>query len=249
LSKLTTLCEISEDGGVCVSDDLFLDAGFTAVQRALGDFQAGNPVVVADRKAARLALSIEALTPHRLENLRDISRETLALAISATKARLPRAVAVDAATIRLKPADTYQDIVNLATGPNAQASRPPSFGDRADVAIIELAKLCHLLPAAITLPLSVPDQFPSALRVTTDEIMGFRTASARSLKLISRAKVALRWGGDSEFIVFRDALGATCLPTRCAPMRCRTPASTRSTPTWRLASKAMSAAMTSPRAC
>ncbi len=192
-----------------MSDDLFLDAGFTAVQRALGDFQAGNPVVVADRTAARLALSIEALTPQRLESLRESSRGTLALAISATKARLPRAVALDAATIRLKAADAYQDIVNLTMGPDAKPARPASFGDRTDAAVIELAKLCHLLPAAVTLPLSAADQFPSALRVAADDIMGFRAASARSLKLISRARVALRWGGDSEFIVFRDALGST----------------------------------------
>lgn len=192
-----------------MSDDLFLDAGFTAVQRALGDFQAGNPVVVANRKTARLALSIEALTPRRLEQLREIAPHTLALAISATKARLPRAAAIDAATLRLKAGETHQDIVNLAMGADALPARPAAFGDRADAAIIELAKLCHLLPAAVTLPLSAADQFPSALRVTTDDIMGFRAASARSLTLISRAKVALRLGSDSEFIVFRDAMGAT----------------------------------------
>lgn len=192
-----------------MSDDLFLDAGFTAVQRALSDFQAGNPVVVANGPAARLALSLEALTPQRLESLRSLSPGALALAISATKARLPRAAALDAAAVALTAADTYQDIVNLATAPTVQPSHAPSLGDRIDAAVIELAKLCHLLPAAVTLPLSAADQFPSALRVKTDDIMSFRAASARSLKLISRAKVTLRLGSDSEFIVFRDAMGAT----------------------------------------
>ena len=63
-------------------DKLFGDAGFTSVQRALGDFLAGNPVIVEDGGTARLALSIEALTPDRLDHLRVIAGARLNLALS-----------------------------------------------------------------------------------------------------------------------------------------------------------------------
>lgn len=188
-------------------NDLLLDAGFTSVQRALGDFQAGNPVIVTDGDDARLALSIESLNPQRLDRLREASPGTFALVISATRARLLLAAPVEAATIPLQVTDQCHDIVNLAT--DAETARPASLGDRTDAAVIELAKLCHLLPAAVTLPITALESFPSVLQVAVDEVMGFRAANARSLKLISRAKVALRRGNDSEFVVFRDAMGAS----------------------------------------
>lgn len=193
-----------------MSDDLFLDARFSAVRRALGDFQAGNPIVVTEGLASRLVLSIEALTAPRLAHMQAVSKGRLSLAISAGKALPPRKAAMAAASLRLNAADGYQDIVNLATAPGAGPARQASVGDRIDAAVIELAKLCRLLPAAVTLPLTTADQYPTALRVAVEDVMGFRAASAGSLKLISRAKIALRWGGDSEFIVFRDALGASC---------------------------------------
>lgn len=192
-----------------MSDNLFLDAGFTAVQRALGDFQAGNPIVVTDRGAQRLVLSIEALTAPRLESLRQLSEGHLALAISSSKALMANATA-DAASVKLQDSDGWRDIGSLVTAPDARLAQRATAGDRLDEAVIELAKLCRLLPAAVSLPLNQPDQFPAALRVAADDVMKFRARNAESLKLISRAKVALRWGSESEFVVFRDSLGASC---------------------------------------
>ena len=193
-----------------MSDDLFLDAGFTTVQRALGDFQAGNPIVVTDRDSSRLVLSIEALTAQRLESLRQLSEGRLALAISTSKALMANAAVEDAASVKLHDTDGYLDIETLVTAPDARLSQRAIAGDRLDAAVIELAKLCRLLPAAVSLPLTHADQFPAALRVAADDVMKFRATNADSLKLISRAKVALRWGSESEFIVFRDSLGANC---------------------------------------
>lgn len=193
-----------------MSDNLFLDAGFTAVQRALGDFQAGNPIVVTDRSASRLVLSIEALTAPRLESLRQLSEGHLALAISTSKALMSNTSAANAASVKLQDTDGCGDIGSLVTAPDARLAQRATAGDRLDAAVIELAKLCRLLPAAVSLPLTHSEQFPAALRVAADDVMKFRATNANSLRLISRAKVALRWGSESEFIVFRDSLGANC---------------------------------------
>jgi GTP cyclohydrolase II len=207
------LREQAEDGGVCVPNDLpndlFVDAGFTSVQRALGDFQAGNPVIVTDERNGCLALSVEALTPRRLESLRAIAGGEPTLTVSGTKARHNRPDAGAAATLTLTETDGCQQIMELAVGGGAAFGRAIAPGDARDAAIVELAKLCQLLPAAVTVPLAPDTAWPPALRVASADVMRFRTACAESLKLVSRAKVALRWDIDSEFIVFRDALGAT----------------------------------------
>jgi GTP cyclohydrolase II len=201
-------CKKAEDGGICVSDNLFGDAGFTSVQRALGDFLAGNPVIIEDGENARLALSVEALTPDRLDHLRVIAGGRLNFALSSTKVRRPRAEIGAAASVALSDADQCQQILDLAAA-NGVPDRPINAGDTGDAAIVELAKLCQLLPAAVTAPVASDQDWPNALRVAASDVLAFRAACAQSLKLVSRAKVALRWDISSEFIVFRDALGAT----------------------------------------
>ena len=193
-----------------MSDGLFLDARYSSVQRALGDFQSGNPIVVCDGDLARLVLSIEALNPSRLQAFRNQAKGQLSLVISASKALVATDEAAQASSLPLLASESCQDIVTSVTAPDARLARRASIGDRIDGAVVELAKLCRLLPAAVTLPLARADQFPAALQVTVDDVMTFRDVNVESLKLISRAKVNLRWGSDSEFIVFRDALGASC---------------------------------------
>lgn len=189
-------------------DNLFGDAGFTSVQRALGDFLAGNPVVIEDGQTERLALSVEALTPERLDHLRVIAGGHLSLALSSTKVRRARSEIGATATVALNASDDCQQILDLAAV-NGAPDRPVQAGDTSDAAVVELAKLGQLLPAAVTAPLVSDQQWPNALRVATGDIMAFRATCAQSLKLVSRAKVALRWDNSSEFVVFRDAQGAT----------------------------------------
>jgi GTP cyclohydrolase II len=207
------LRERAEDGGVCVPNespnDLFIDAGFTSAQRALADFQAGNPVIVMDGSQGSLALSVEALTPRRLDSLRAIAGGKPALTVSGTKVRHNRLEAGAAAILPLSETDGCQQIMELAVGGGAFLGRAVTQADTHGAAIVELAKLCQLLPAAVTIPLTPDTEWPPALRVACDDVLRFRAACADSLKLVSRARVALRWDVDSEFIVFRDALGAT----------------------------------------
>jgi GTP cyclohydrolase II len=191
-----------------VPNDLFAAGGFTSVQRARGDFQAGNPVVVARGAEARLALSVEALTPQRLDQLRVIATGRLALVMSRTKARGAGKSTGAAVTVDLTDDDQCRQIMDLVAA-GAVANRPTRAGDACDIATIELAKLCKLLPAAVTAPLASDQDVPQALRVTPEDIRGFRAACANSLTLVSRARVTLRSDIGSEFIVFRDPLGAT----------------------------------------
>lgn len=197
----------SRDGGARVSNGVWGDAQFIGVRRALGDFQAGEPVIVDDGQEARLAMSVETLTPERLACLRQCDGQ-LFLAISATKARLGHAAGA-AATLALVTADDCRTILDRASGLNTAPITSAVPGDGVDEAIIALAKLCHLLPAAVTVRLTGANAaaFPSSLRVAPAEVLHFPAARAASLRLVSRARVALRGDADSEFVVFRDAMG------------------------------------------
>jgi GTP cyclohydrolase II len=188
-----------------VPNDLFAAGGFTSVQRARGDFQAGNPVIIGRGAEARLALSVEALTPQRLDQLRVIATGRLALVMSRTKTR--GAGTGTAVTVDLTDDDQCHQIMDLVAG--SVPNRPMCAGDACDIATIELAKLCKLLPTAVTAPLALDQDVPQALRVMPEDILGFRAACADSLTLVSRARVALRSDVSSEFIVFCDPLGAT----------------------------------------
>lgn len=193
-----------------MSNAVWNDAGFTSVRRALGDFQAGNAVIVTGGQDRRLALSVEALTSKRLSRLRAVAADGFAFVVSATKARLPR-TEFAAAVLPLVGDKSCDWILDLAAGPVAALPATAVPGGSVDAAVIELAKLCHLLPAAVTLPLTaaLATEFPMALPVQVDDIFKFPAARTRSLRLVSRAKVTLRCDVESEFIVFRDALGAT----------------------------------------
>lgn len=189
-------------------NELWADAGYMAVQRVLGDFQAGFPIIVTAGEARHLAISIEALTPPRLDDLRRLAGGKAMLTLSATKAGMARG-GHGAAVLPLGDAQDCERLVQVASGADGDVAARALPGGAALGAIIELAKLCHLLPAAVTVPLTpeLAGYFPAALSVDAAEVRGFRAALARSLRLVSRAKVALRWDIESEFVVFREALG------------------------------------------
>jgi GTP cyclohydrolase II len=89
-------------------------------------------------------------------------------------------------------------------------SAPARAAGSAAVAAIELAKLAQLLPAALIV--SATDETraaiaPQASEALAADVMHFRAAATRSMRLISRARVPLHKTIATEFVIFRDMLG------------------------------------------
>jgi GTP cyclohydrolase II len=103
--------------------------------------------------------------------------------------------------------------------PESMAAQPiprPEIGDSRARAAVVLAKLAHLLPAALVAPLA--DQGPDAaarmvathnlLRVPARAIIHYLHDVAASLQVVSEAKVPLRAAENARVVGFRPADGS-----------------------------------------
>ncbi|TXL70078.1 GTP cyclohydrolase II RibA [Vineibacter terrae] len=188
---------------------LLANTPLAATQRAIGEFVAGRPVLLADGEgAARLVLPVEGLTPERLAALAACADEPIDLFVSGTRAAALGARSIGAGVVRLAPSSRCEQVLALAGAVDLQVI--VDAGDRVAAAAIELAKLARLLPAALAVRWhaggsAAPTGAVSG--VTASEVLAFRAGLASSLRLVSSARVPLHDAGDSSFEVFRDALG------------------------------------------
>lgn len=188
---------------VCVDHKMPGQPGQIAVQRAIGEFQGGRPVLLlADPPI--LAIPVEALDDANLATLQAVGA---GLAVSESRAAtlgLPPAV-----TVFDLPPQTDVALLMAWAGANrpigAVRHRP---GSPAMAAAIDLARLAQVLPSLLVLAVD-PAAWPDAQRVVPADVGAFAAVAPGLLRLVSRARVPLRHGGDSEFVVFRDALGRT----------------------------------------
>ena len=188
---------------------LLANTPLAPTQRAIGEFVASRPVLIADEESVvSLVLPVEGLTRERLAALASSADGPIDLFISGTRAAALGARGLAAGVIRLAPSLRCEDVLALAGDVNLHVTVAP--GGRVAAAAIELAKLSRLLPAALAVRWRTVE---SATRtsavpcVTTSEVLAFRTGLASSLRRVSSARVPLPDAGDSSFEVFRDALG------------------------------------------
>ena len=129
--------------------------------RARGDLRMGVPVVLVAADQAAIAVAVEALTPERLKDLRDIGKPELAL--TARRAETLRAHVYDGDIARLAvPADLGVAWLRAMADPADDLRQPMKGpftclrgGDAALArAAIRLVKSAHLLPAAVLVPVA-----------------------------------------------------------------------------------------------
>lgn len=180
------------------------------VQRAIGEFVAGRPVLLADAGAQACAvLPVDALEPGALAALRGLGGAAPRLALSAMRAQALGVVAGGAVRVAFSESVTESALLELAAGANARLQGPVDTerGDRVCDAAIELAKLAHLLPAVVTVARVSDERATGLLRVDASDVLAFRAGIVDSLRLVSSAPVPLRAASDCELMVFRDELG------------------------------------------
>ncbi len=198
--------------GMSVGSVLFGDWGQVQVTRGLAELRSGRPVVVSGEGETLLALPVENLDPRRIAAFAAFcAPKPLRLIVAAPRAHalgiettapvaLPLPEGIDAATVTALAADVAVDRVpaSLPAGPAAAA-------------VLQLAKLAQILPAMLAADITGAADGVDASVVAIDAgaIARFRDEALQSLTLVSEARVPLRSGTASRFIVFRDAVGET----------------------------------------
>ncbi len=196
-----------------------------AVDRAIAELRRGGLIVLWDRHGeAGLVQAAEGTSEQGLARLRELSRgsprllltaqRAAALGISGAAERLPGAGIVSLELAATSPR-VICELADPTSGRSAPSNRPEMVYSPAglDSAAIDLAKLARLLPAALLATIdhatdpSVLARQHDLLEVSAREIEDYRYAVARSLKIVSEARVPLEGAENSQVYAFRPSDG------------------------------------------
>ena len=85
---------------------------------------------------------------------------------------------------------------------------PVASAVKLDDVAVELSALAMVLPAVVVVPLSeVGPVEQSVVRIDARDILGYRRAKLRELRIVGRAPVPLDGAPETEFVVFRGGEG------------------------------------------
>jgi GTP cyclohydrolase II len=186
----------------------FGDQGGVAVTRALAEFHARRPVLVASRSERALTLAVEGLDTPRLDAFLQYCVPVPAQLV----VTVPRARALGIDTCRpvafeLARAPDVATIFELVLHAKIACIPPWSTAGSAAAAALDLAKLAQGLPAVLAAHMQPDQACTDAIAVEADAIGAFREDILRSLTISGESRIPLSSGIVSRFIVFRDALG------------------------------------------
>lgn len=177
------------------------------VERAAGDLRRGVPVSIDGTVAA----AVETMNAQTLTRLRTALGEPMLILTHARARTLKiRLYTSDAVGIAVTP-DMTAEVIHATADPTADLAYPmkgPFAAARdalpkAAAASVKLAKLAGLLPATLLFGVTT-DEFS---RVSSADIMAFDAEAARTLAIVSRARVPLEGAEDAELVAFRPADG------------------------------------------
>ncbi len=194
-----------------VASVLFGKVRQVGVTRGVAEFHAGRPVIVTGKHKCILALPIDGLNEARLaEFVALCAPVSPSLAITARRAHALGVQAEAATLVRFTDTVGVDAIVSLATGAKPDVQFHSELADETVEAAISLAKLSQTLPALVVAEITESKSLASTysiVTVTAESMARFREARIKSLRLVSRANVPLKFGSRATFVVFRDDLG------------------------------------------
>lgn len=178
-----------------------------AVERAIADYRAGRPVVIADGDQTILALGIEGVDVDMATTLEKFAGGRARLVLPSARLRRLGCERSGPGAIALPTIDMSR-MERLALHVDARVDAPVAPAVKLDEVAVELAALSYVLPAVIVVPLAeVGPIDPSLVRVDATSILGYRRAKLRDLRIVGRAPVPLEGAPDTEFVVFRGGEG------------------------------------------
>ncbi len=206
------------------SATLLPPAALQAVERAISDLRRGAFVVLAG-PGALLIQAAEAVSRESLARLRALSGRGPELVLSARRAHILGFSENTVGAVRVAlpggiDAQTVQQMVDplailpAEPLPDPLAIRPVDPGD-AGAGAVEITKLAGLLPAAVVadLPaerlsyLSAWAASEGLLITELTEVLAYREAEGRALKIAGEAKIPLGAAGNCRIVAFRPPDG------------------------------------------
>ncbi len=194
------------------------------VDRAMSEIRRGRFVAIRGANgAAVVAQAAEGLDADSFHHLATISGGTPALTITARRAVVlgldePEGKTVTLLTDPPLSIETAQAIADPLADFNLGALKVSSRNAKTydgESAAITLTKLARLLPSAVTAPIESPDaedlarwaQRHDTVLIDTGDIFQYERTAARSLSLISEARVPLLGAEDTRIAAFRPQDG------------------------------------------
>jgi GTP cyclohydrolase II len=193
------------------------------LDEAITAFRRGDPVLLASRGGAVVAVAAELASEASLERLRQISGRPLSVVVTRRRAvalgLAPRAALSGAVSIAVAPDLPAAVIRNLADPAASLGAEPPGLGpapqdaESGMLAAVTLAKLAALLPAALVLSLG-PAAAALARRradfaVVEAEAVMRRRAAMAGLARVTEARVPLDGAEDARLVAFRPGDGGS----------------------------------------
>jgi GTP cyclohydrolase II len=196
-----------------------------AVDRAAGELRRNGAVMIDDDRGAALAQAAETAIAEDIAALARLSKGIVSLALTAHRASVLKLVGAGPGIVTLRLPDGIDAaLIRAVIDPTcaAPAGAPgtlalrPEIGDGRARAAVMLAKLAHLLPAALVAPLADPGPDAATrlaaahnlLRVPARAIVQYLREVATTLQPVSEARVPLREAEDARVVGFRPADGS-----------------------------------------
>jgi GTP cyclohydrolase II len=180
------------------------------VERAANALRTGKPVTVRDGREIVMVFAVETITARQLAAM----GKTASLVLTHARARtlkirlytpdvvaLPLAKNVSVTELRAI-ADPTADLAAPMKGPfeAVREKLPAGFA-----AAIKLAKLAGLLPAVVAAKISKADK--SVFSIAAKDICDYEDETARTLAIVTRARVPLEGAEKTELVAFRANTG------------------------------------------
>lgn len=178
-----------------------------SVDRALAEYRAGRPVKIVEGDQAVLAVGIEGLDTDLAMTLDKFAGGRARLVLPAARLRRLGVDKQGAGAIAL-PTIELARIERLSLHTDAKIDAPVASAVKLDDVAVELAALALVLPAVVVVPLGeVGPVEQSIVRIDAKDILGYRRAKLRELRIVGRAPVPLEGAPETEFVVFRGGEG------------------------------------------
>jgi GTP cyclohydrolase II len=181
------------------------------VDRAMSGLRGGKPVAITDGREIVIAYAVETLTQKTLAAIRK-NKPFLVLTHARAKTlkiRLytPDVIALplanDATATRLRAiADPTADMSEPMKGPFEALREKLPLGF---VGVIKLTKLAGLLPSVVAMRVSSAPK--TMVRAKLSDIYSYEDESAKTLAIVTRARVPLEGAEKTELVAFRSASG------------------------------------------
>jgi len=183
-----------------------------SVERAASELRTGKPVAITDGREIVITYAVETLAQKTLTDIRKRMKPSLVLTHARARTLKIRLYTSDVVALPTS-ADATPDSLRAIADPTVDMSSPLKgpFEARREklprgfAGGVKLAKLAGLLPSIVAMRVSsTPKSIP---RVKLTDILSYEDEAAKTLAIVTRARVPLKDAEKTELVAYRSASG------------------------------------------